>query len=105
MSGEAGRGTAFLVGPGDAPFHGVIIDETTHESPGDGLNANMIINPLPSNLSISIPQGGVGESSALDIPEFSKDEGLAGVAFFLAGFTDFGPVSYTHLTLPTIYSV
>ena len=90
VPGEAGRGTAFLVGPGDSAFHGVIIDETTHESPADGLNAHLLIDPLPSNLSIQIPQGGVGESSALDIPEFTKDEGLAGVAFFLAGFTDFG---------------
>ena len=90
VAGEAGRGTAFLVGPGDSPFHGVIIDETTHDSTADGLNAHLLINPLPSNLSLEIPQGGVGEGSALEIPEFTKDEGLAGVAFFLAGFTDFG---------------
>ncbi|MBJ84645.1 MAG: hypothetical protein CMB52_03915 [Euryarchaeota archaeon] len=90
VPGEAGRGKAFLVGPGDAPFHAVIMDETTHDSPADGLNAHVLIDPLPSNLAMEIPQGGVGEASALDIPEFSTDEGLAGIAFFLAGFTDFG---------------
>ena len=90
VPGEAGRGKGFLVGPGDAPFHAVIMDQTTHESPADGLNAHVLIDPLPSNLAMEIPQGGVGEASALDVPEFTTDEGLAGIAFFLAGFTDFG---------------
>ncbi|MEE2747608.1 MAG: hypothetical protein VX473_03970 [Candidatus Thermoplasmatota archaeon] len=90
VSGPAGRGTGFLVGPGDSPFHAVIIDESTHESPADGLTAHVLLDPLPSNLAIEVPQGGVGEASALDIPQFTTDEGLAGVAFFLAGFTDFG---------------
>ena len=90
VPGEAGRGTGFLVGPGDAPFHGVIMDQTTHESPADGLNAHILIDPLPSNLALEVPQGGVGEASALDVPQFTTDEGLAGIAFFLAGFTDFG---------------
>ena len=90
VTGEAGRGTGFLVGPGDAPFHAVIMDETTHVSPADGLTAHVLIDPLPSNLAIEVPQGGVGEASALDVPQFTTDEGLAGIAFFLAGFTDFG---------------
>ncbi len=90
VSGEAGRGTGFLVGPGDAPFHAVIMDESTHESPADGLTAHVLIDPLPSNLALEVPQGGVGEASALDVPQFTTDEGLAGIAFFLAGFTDFG---------------
>ena len=90
VSGAAGRGTGFLVGPGDSPFHAVIMDESTHDSPADGLTAHVLLDPLPSNLEIEVPQGGVGEASALDIPQFTTDEGLAGIAFFLAGFTDFG---------------
>ena len=90
VTGEAGRGTGFLVGPGDSPFHAVILDQTTHESPADGLTAHVLIDPLPSNLALEVPQGGVGEASALDVPQFTTDEGLAGIAFFLAGFTDFG---------------
>ena len=90
VPGEAGRGTGFLVGPGDAPFHAVIMDETVHDSPADGLTAHVLIDPLPSNLALEVPQGGVGEASALDVPQFTTDEGLAGIAFFLAGFTDFG---------------
>ena len=31
--------------------------------------------------------------------------GFESIVVFLAGLTVFGPVSYTHLTLPTIYSV
>ncbi len=90
VSGEAGRGTGFLVGPGDSPFQAVIMDQTIHESPADGLTAHVLIDPLPSNLAFEVPQGGVGEASALDVPQFTTDEGLAGIAFFLAGFTDFG---------------
>ncbi|MED5486075.1 MAG: hypothetical protein VYB40_00015 [Candidatus Thermoplasmatota archaeon] len=88
--GEAGRGTGFLVGPGDSPFRAVIVDETEHESPADGITAHVLIDPLPANLSLEVPQGGVGDDDSLNVPEFTKDEGLAGIAFFLAGFTDFG---------------
>lgn len=90
VPGEAGRGEGYLVGPGDAPFHAVIIDETEHTSPADGLTAHVLIDPMPSNLALQIPQGGAGEASALEVPEFTTDEGLAGIAFFLAGFSDFG---------------
>ena len=32
-------------------------------------------------------------------------EGIGEIGAALVGPTDMGPVSYTHLTLPTIYSV
>ena len=40
-------------------------------------------------------------------PSDLSDEALAGVidSFVLKEGTDYGPVSYSHLTLPTIYSV
>ena len=90
VPGAAGRGTGFLVGPGDSPFQAVIMDQTTHDSPADGLTAHVLIDPLPSKYAFEVPQGGVGEASALEVPQFTTDEGLAGIAFFLAGFTDFG---------------
>ena len=90
VPGEAGRGEGFLVGPGDAPFHAVIMDQTLHDSPADGLTAYVLIDPMPSTLALQVPQGGVGEASSLEVPEFTTDEGLAGIAFFLSGFTDFG---------------
>ena len=88
--GEAGRGQGFLVGPGDGAFHGVIMDQTEYESEADGLTAFVLLDPLPAQLALQVPQGGVNQTSPLDVPEFTTDEGLAGIAFFLAGFTDFG---------------
>ncbi|MEE3082502.1 MAG: hypothetical protein VX320_00245 [Candidatus Thermoplasmatota archaeon] len=88
--GVDGRGEGFLKGPGDAPFHAVILDQTNYESPADGLTAHILLDPLPADLALQIPQGGENETSPLDVPEFQTDEGLAGIAFFLAGFTDFG---------------
>jgi hypothetical protein len=90
VAGPDGRGELYLEGPGDSPFHGVIMDTTNYESPADGLSAHILLDPLPSSLAIQVPQGGANESSSLEVPEFITDEGLAGIAFFLAGFTDFG---------------
>lgn len=89
-AGAEGRGEGFLKGPGDSPFHGVIMDQTYHDSPADGLTAFVLLDPLPADLTLQVPEGRTNETNPLNVPEFKTDDGLAGIAFFLAGFTDFG---------------
>lgn len=88
IPGPDGRGTAYLVGPGNRTFSAVVIDEANHESVADGLNAHVLLDPMPSTVSLEVPESSTG--SSIDVPEFTTEGGLAGVAFFLGGFTGFG---------------
>ena len=88
VPGPDGRATAYMTGPGDDPFHVAVLDTRSHISPGDGLNGHLLIDPLPATVAVEIPSGD-GESE-LELPEFTTEEGLAGIAGFFAGFTGFG---------------
>jgi hypothetical protein len=88
IPGPNGRGTAYLVGPGNRTFAAVVIDESQHESIGDGLNAHILLDPMPGTVSLEVPESTSG--SSIEVPEFTTESGLAGVAFFLGGFTGFG---------------
>ena len=63
-------------------------DETDWDDPTMGINGEILISPLPSNLEVSIPPS--DEENDLAMPNLSTESGLAGVGFFLAGFSDVG---------------
>ena len=86
-SGPLGQGTAFMTVAGNRPMS-VNVDHAPTQDEG-GLSALVLIDPLPSNISVDIPTG-ADAGNNLVIPELNTSQGVSGVAFFLGGFADLG---------------
>ena len=82
-----GQGTAFMSVAGDRTMS-INVDHVPTQDEG-GLSAMVLIDPLPSNLSVDIPTG-ADAGNNLVIPELNTSQGVSGVAFFLGGFADLG---------------
>ena len=87
-SGKDGMPAVKLLSEGGENLGIVLRDDTDWDDPTKGINGEVLISPLPSNLEISIPPSN-GENQ-LSMPNLSTESGLAGVGFFLAGFSDVG---------------
>jgi hypothetical protein len=88
-TGAEGRGRMHMSGSGQKPFSVAVEDHTTYANRTRGLMGHAQIAPLPAQLAVDIPSGG-GAQSSLAIPSLSRGQGVAGVAFFLSGFSELG---------------
>lgn len=86
-TGAMGQGTAFMSLAGDRSMS-INVDHAPTQNEG-GLSALVLIDPLPSNVSVDIPTGADAGNNLL-IPELNTSQGVSGVAFFLGGFADLG---------------
>ena len=86
-TGAMGQGTAFMSLAGDRSMS-INVDNAPTQNEG-GLSALVLIDPLPSNVSVDIPTGADAGNNLL-IPELNTSQGVSGVAFFLGGFADLG---------------
>ena len=86
-TGAMGQGTAFMSVAGDRTMS-INVDHAPTQDEG-GLSALVLIDPLPSNVSVDIPTG-ADAGNNLVIPELNTSQGVSGVAFFLGGFADLG---------------
>jgi len=86
-TGAMGQGTAFMSLAGDRSMS-INVDHAPTQNEG-GLSALVLIDPLPSNVSVDIPTG-ADAGNNLVIPELNTSQGVSGVAFFLGGFADLG---------------
>ena len=86
-TGVMGQGTAFMSVAGDRTMS-INVDHAPTQDEG-GLSALVLIDPLPSNVSVDIPTG-ADAGNNLVIPELNTSQGVSGVAFFLGGFADLG---------------
>ena len=87
-TGKDGMPSVKLLSEGGENLGLIMRDETDWDDPTMGINGEILISPLPSDLEISIPPSD-GENE-LAMPNLSTEGGLAGVGFFLAGFSDVG---------------
>ena len=87
--GRDGMPTATLVTSGTQSLLLALRDETEWDDPTKGVNGDILIEPLPAVLELAIPSDEDSESG-LVIPNFSTESGLAGLGFFLGGFSDLG---------------
>tara|TARA_B100000902_G_scaffold53463_2_gene60243 strand:- start:3389 stop:7759 length:4371 start_codon:yes stop_codon:yes gene_type:complete len=85
--GPLGRGTAFMTALGDRSMS-IDVEQAPTED-GDSLSAIVLIDPLPSTISVEIPTGSESGNN-LAIPELNTTQGVSGVAFFLGGFAELG---------------
>ena len=86
--GGAGRSTASLKTSEATPF-GIVIDHVPMIDQNNALTATVLLDPLPSDISLQIPADGNSQGS-LDVPVLDRTQGVSGLAFFLGGFTDLG---------------
>ena len=86
--GVAGRSTASITTSEATPF-GIAVDHVPMVGMNNALTATVMLDPLPSSLSIQIPGNGTGQGD-IDIPVLDRTQGVSGLAFFLGGFTDLG---------------
>ncbi len=86
--GIDGMPTARLMSNGGNDFGILLRDETNWSDPTMGVNGEILLKPLPSDIQIALPPSD-GENS-LPLPNLTTENGLSGVGFFLAGFSDVG---------------
>ena len=70
------------------PFSILIDDITVREDKFRGLSGRGLIDPLPANISFSVPSS--GESDILKVPDFGDDSGVLALSFFLGEMISFG---------------
>ncbi len=87
-SGALGNGHITVNRSSSEPFNVILRDDTPHLDPHLGLNATILIKPLPSKLSFDYPSD--VDSSGVTVPTFGEDEGINALAFFLGDMVGFG---------------
>jgi hypothetical protein len=86
--GRDGMSTVRISGVGGEDFALVLRDDTAWEDPTLGVNGDVLISPLPGELELALPSS--DGPSRFTLPALSTENGLAGIGFFLAGFSDLG---------------
>lgn len=86
--GELGNGNIAINRSSSAPFNVLIRDDTAYADPHLGLNATMLIDPLPSALAFDYPSE--VDSGGFATPGFGDEEGVSALAFFLGDMVGFG---------------
>ena len=89
-SGPEGNSEVRLVRGSSSPFGVSFEDESTHENPFLGLNGQVYFDPLPANISLTLPSD--VDSDGLELPTFGEGEGIEALSFFLGDLVDFGSV-------------
>lgn len=89
-TGPEGNSEIQLVRATSSPFAISFEDESTYDDPFLGLNGRIYFEPLPANISLTLPSDVDSESLAL--PTFGEEEGIEAVSFFLGDLVDFGGV-------------
>nr|MBC8437764.1 hypothetical protein [Euryarchaeota archaeon] len=87
-SGLDGMSTASLVTTFGNDLAVMLRDETDWEEATLGINGEILVSPLPTNLEVAIPPS--DDENAIPIPLLSTENGLAGIGFFFGGFADVG---------------
>ena len=88
--GPEGNSEVRLVRSTSSPFGVSFEDESTHDNPFLGLNGQVYFDPLPANISLTLPSD--VDSDGLELPTFGEEEGIEGLSFFLGDLVDFGSV-------------
>ncbi|MBT4059245.1 MAG: hypothetical protein HOE69_02935 [Euryarchaeota archaeon] len=86
--GVDGMPSATLVSAGGNDLSIMLRDETNWIDPTLGINGEILVSPLPSNLNIAIPPS--SGDNQLSLPNLSTQNGLAGIGFFLSEFSNVG---------------
>ena len=89
-TGPEGNSEVRLVRSSSSPFGVSFEDVSTHDNPFLGLNGQVYFDPLPANISLTLPSD--VDSDGLELPTFGEDEGIEGLSFFLGDLVDFGSV-------------
>ncbi len=71
-----------------SPLSILIDDVTVRDDLFRGLSGRGYIDPLPANISFSVPSS--GQSDILKVPEFGADSGVLALSFFLGEMISFG---------------
>ena len=87
-SGPEGNSQVQLVRSTSSPFSVSFEDETVHSDPFLGLNGMVYFDPLPANISLTLPSE--VDSEGLELPTFGEEEGIEALSFFLGDIVDFG---------------
>ncbi len=86
--GPLGNGHITINRSSSAPFNVMLRDDTPHTDPHLGLNATILIEPLPSTIAFDYPSD--VDSSSVAVPTFGENEGINALAFFLGDMVGFG---------------
>ena len=89
-TGPEGNSEVRLVRSSSSPFGVSFEDVSTHDNPFLGLNGQVYFDPLPANISLTLPSD--VDSDGLELPTFGEDEGIEALSFFLGDLVDFGSV-------------
>ena len=79
-----------LVRSTSSPFSVSFEDVSSHDNPFLGLNGQVYFDPLPANISLTLPSD--VDSDGLALPTFGEEEGIEALSFFLSDLVDFGSV-------------
>ena len=89
-TGPEGNSLVELVRGSSSPFSVSFEDQTNHADPFLGLNGQVYFDPLPANISMTLPSD--VDSEGLELPTFGEEEGIEALSFFLGDIVDFGQV-------------
>ncbi len=89
-TGPEGNSQVQLVRSSSSPFGVSFEDQSTHDDPFKGLNGKVYFDPLPANISMTLPSE--VDSEGLELPTFGEEEGIEALSFFLGDIVDFGRV-------------
>lgn len=87
-TGPEGNSVVQLIRSTSSPFSVSFEDVTEHEDPFLGLNGGVYFDPLPANISLTLPSD--VDSEGLELPTFDEGEGIEALSFFLGDIVDFG---------------
>ena len=73
---------------GSSPFGILLEDVSVREDEFMGLSGRAHLNPLPANISFSLPTS--QNSQVIQIPDFGESNGVLSLSFFLGGMIEFG---------------
>ena len=86
--GPEGNSIIEMVRSQSSPFYVLLEDESQYDDEFLGMNGRVVIDPLPSNISLAFPS--TVDSSGLELPSFDEGEGIESLSFFLGDLVDFG---------------
>ncbi len=89
-SGPEGNSQVELIRSTSSPFAVSFEDMTNHNDPFLGLNGKVLFDPLPANISLTLPSD--VDSDGLALPTFGEEEGIEALSFFLGDLVDFGTI-------------
>ena len=86
--GSRGNSQLVMNRTGSSPFSVLLEDISDRDDKYLGLSGRVYLDPLPANVTLSLPSS--ENSEIIEVPEFSEDDGVLSLSFFLSGMIDFG---------------